>query len=157
PMTSEKKIAANRMNAQRSTGPRTAAGKERSRRNALKHGLSGHGGVLNDHERAELKGTLAFWELDIRPPGATQLTLVEHLALSGLLFNKARREELAVAAKRRREAIDHWDEERIASVDHQIKRLDNNDELTEALKELKKTALGCHRLLHQWARLDAAV
>jgi hypothetical protein len=39
-MTSEAKIAANRRNAARSTGPRTAAGKARSRRNALWHGLS---------------------------------------------------------------------------------------------------------------------
>ena len=39
-MTSEAKIAANRRNAQRSTGPRTASGKSRVRRNALKHGLA---------------------------------------------------------------------------------------------------------------------
>jgi hypothetical protein len=39
-MTSKAKIAANRRNAACSTGPRTAAGKARSRRNALWHGLS---------------------------------------------------------------------------------------------------------------------
>jgi len=38
-MTSQAKIEANRRNALRSTGPRTNAGKARSRRNALKHGL----------------------------------------------------------------------------------------------------------------------
>ena len=40
PMTSEAKIAANRRNAQRSTGPRTAPAKARVRRNALRHGLA---------------------------------------------------------------------------------------------------------------------
>jgi hypothetical protein len=40
-MTSERKRAANRRNAQRSTGPRTVAGKKNSRQNALRHGLSG--------------------------------------------------------------------------------------------------------------------
>ena len=40
-MTSEKQIAANRANAKRSTGPKTAAGKLRSSRNAFRHGLSG--------------------------------------------------------------------------------------------------------------------
>ena len=40
-MASEKQIAANRANAQRSTGPRTAVGKMRSSRNAFRHGLSG--------------------------------------------------------------------------------------------------------------------
>jgi hypothetical protein len=33
-----KRIRANRRNAQKSTGPRTAAGKRRSSRNSLKHG-----------------------------------------------------------------------------------------------------------------------
>ncbi len=37
---SEKRIAANRANARRSTGPRTCQGKLRSSRNALRHGLS---------------------------------------------------------------------------------------------------------------------
>jgi hypothetical protein len=38
--TSDAKIRANRRNAFRSSGPRTAAGKQRSRQNARKHGLS---------------------------------------------------------------------------------------------------------------------
>src|ERR1700738_4735365 len=37
---SERKRAANRRNARRSTGPRTAAGKARVKQNALRHGLN---------------------------------------------------------------------------------------------------------------------
>jgi len=40
-MATEKQIAANRANAKRSTGPKTAAGKLKSSRNAYRHGLSG--------------------------------------------------------------------------------------------------------------------
>ena len=39
-MASQRKIAANRRNAARSTGPKTAEGKARSRGNALRHALS---------------------------------------------------------------------------------------------------------------------
>jgi hypothetical protein len=39
-MTSFRQIEANRRNALRSTGPRTEAGKQQSRRNALRHGLT---------------------------------------------------------------------------------------------------------------------
>ena len=39
-MTSNRKLAANRRNAARATGPRSAAGKARASRNALRHGLA---------------------------------------------------------------------------------------------------------------------
>jgi hypothetical protein len=40
PMTSEKKIAANRLNGKKSRGPNTVSGKLRSSRNAWRHGLA---------------------------------------------------------------------------------------------------------------------
>jgi hypothetical protein len=40
-MATEKQIAANRANAFRSTGPKTAAGKLKASRNSYRHGLSG--------------------------------------------------------------------------------------------------------------------
>jgi hypothetical protein len=40
-MATERQIAANRANALRSTGPKTAAGKSKSSRNSYRHGLSG--------------------------------------------------------------------------------------------------------------------
>ncbi len=39
-MTSERKIASNRKNAKKSTGPRTEAGRATSRHNAHRHGLA---------------------------------------------------------------------------------------------------------------------
>jgi hypothetical protein len=51
-MTSHKKIEANRRNALKSTGPKTDAGKEQSRCNAVRHGLTAETviGALEDAE-----------------------------------------------------------------------------------------------------------
>ena len=49
------KLAANCANAQKSTGPKTDEGKERAKRNALKHGLRSNQLVVHDHEREEFQ------------------------------------------------------------------------------------------------------
>jgi hypothetical protein len=64
-MTSLKQIEANRRNAQQSTGPRTELGKERSRGNAVRHGLTAETviGVLEnpeDYKAFELSVTSDF-------------------------------------------------------------------------------------------------
>ena len=50
-MVSERRIEANRRNAQRSTGPRTLAGKTRSSINALRHGITGQVSIMNEEDR----------------------------------------------------------------------------------------------------------
>jgi hypothetical protein len=51
-MTSFRQIEANRRNARKSTGPTTEQGKQRSRRNAVRHGLTAETviGALEDAE-----------------------------------------------------------------------------------------------------------
>ena len=51
-MPTEKQTEANRRNALKSTGPRTDEGKNKSRLNSFKHGLTGHLDVLTPDERA---------------------------------------------------------------------------------------------------------
>ena len=54
-MATEKQIIANQQNAQHSTGPRTESGKRRSRRNAIRHGLTAETIIdaLEDPERLQ--------------------------------------------------------------------------------------------------------
>src|SRR5882724_431936 len=51
-MASDRKIAANQRNALMSTGPRTESGKLRSRKNAVRHGLTAET-VIHDLEDAD--------------------------------------------------------------------------------------------------------
>jgi hypothetical protein len=50
-MVTEKQLAANRRNAEKSTGARTAEGKANSSRNNLRHGLTGHISLLPTEDR----------------------------------------------------------------------------------------------------------
>ena len=77
-MTSLKQIEANRLNALKSTGPRTEAGKQRSRQNALCHGLTAT--VITALETA---GDYAAFQTSIlveyQPRTATERELVSRL------------------------------------------------------------------------------
>jgi hypothetical protein len=66
----------------RSTGPRTPQGKERSKHNALKHGIFSKVAVLKGEPRAEFDSLLSgLWE-DRCPVGTLEEVLVEKLAVT---------------------------------------------------------------------------
>jgi hypothetical protein len=54
-MTSEAQILANRLNAQKSTGPRTAEGKAAVSQNAVKHGLFAEQDVITSESQADFE------------------------------------------------------------------------------------------------------
>lgn len=63
------------------TGPRTAAGKERSKHNALTHGIFSKVAVLKDEPRAEFDSLLRGFRDSFQPVGAVEEVLVEQLAV----------------------------------------------------------------------------
>lgn len=66
-MTTERKRAANRRNAARSTGPRSAAGKARSRKNALRLGLAACLNHAHGHSEEIERLALAILGTGTRP------------------------------------------------------------------------------------------
>lgn len=78
---SEKKQAANRWNAQKSTGSKTQAGKARSRWNAMKHGLLAKHAVVEEYEnRKEFSNLLRVLRAEFQPSGVIEEILVERIA-----------------------------------------------------------------------------
>src|SRR5689334_6865028 len=89
---SEKRLAANRENAKRSTGPRTKEGKERSSRNAVKHGFRAASfAVVRLEDLDEVEKFKADAVACYKPVNAQELIAVERIAMSQqLIFRGAR-------------------------------------------------------------------
>jgi hypothetical protein len=79
PNSDHRRAAINATNAQKSTGPRTAAGKQRSSLNALRHGLTGHVVVLATEELAAYQHHLQRFVDQFQPKGALEEQLVQSL------------------------------------------------------------------------------
>jgi hypothetical protein len=85
-MTTEQQLAANRQNAQLSTGPKTPRGKDASRLNALKHGILARETVINrddHHEDADQFESLSDQLCeDLAPVGYLEELLVEQITIA---------------------------------------------------------------------------
>ena len=79
-MASQKQTDANRENAQRSTGPRTAEGKRASCRNALRHGLCAKIVSLPESDQVEFKTVVETVEQELAPGGQFEALLVDEIA-----------------------------------------------------------------------------
>src|SRR5436190_14545210 len=81
-MTTPKQAQANRANARRSTGPRTAAGKARSSRNALKHGLRAETALLPGESAADWREHREGVLISLGAKGALETELADRVALA---------------------------------------------------------------------------
>ena len=79
-MATSRQKKANRKNAKRGTGPRTAEGKARSSQNASKHGLFARDTVLPDEPPPEFLGLVAELEKELNAVGGFEHRLVRHIA-----------------------------------------------------------------------------
>jgi hypothetical protein len=81
-MATDRQIAANRANAQRSTGPVTTAGRKVSRYNALKHGLTANSVLIQGEDLEQFNELRQRLHAEYLPQSAVEEYKVEMLAYS---------------------------------------------------------------------------
>ena len=117
-MATQAQIDANRKNAQKSTGPRSAKGKADARRNSLKHGMTGNGVVIPYEDAAEVAIRVEQFEAELSPDGhATTSVLAMRAAMLTVRLERCIRYDDATTADRVRFAGDDFDEARLANAD----------------------------------------
>ena len=150
---SEARLAANRANALKSRGPTTELGKLASRRNGLKHGLSGEGIVVLEGDAEEIGRRAEALRADMKPRTSAGLILIQQMATLSVRAERAAEREIAETAMRVRNAAEAFDEGRIDRANALFDGLADNPR--EALRKLRRMPEGVERLVDAWHDLRA--
>ena len=92
-MSTPAQIVANRRNAQKSTGPRTTEGRNRTRLNALQHGITRQVTIMTDGERTGFMESCSEMVTDFAPAGAHERHLAQAIAEDHWRLDRSRATE----------------------------------------------------------------
>ena len=127
-MATDKQLQANRANATKSTGPRSQAGKARSRLNSWKHGLSAKlimivGEKADDFDR--LRANLLD---EYQPQSALECEMVERLTIILWRLRRVPSFEVAILDARHQQVSNQKDSCRLPEPEGQEKEEEESDE-----------------------------
>jgi len=155
-MASEAQIAANRRNATRSTGPKSASGSLRVRENALKHGMYALTIVpfSLQGDPGQLAERTADWEHDVQPRTVVERNLVREAARLTLEIERGELIETQM--------IGAWQSSHIRELGRRLLYIAGPEEVKVArrplwaddpgqlVSQLEASAEGCRWLLERW-------
>jgi hypothetical protein len=95
-MTTQAQIEANRQNAQKSTGPKTAAGKAKVSANALKHGLLADRFAIAEQDRSAFEAFRTRLLAELAPVGQMEMLLAGRIATLAWRLSLAERAQTGV-------------------------------------------------------------
>ena len=151
-MATDRQCTANRQNSKKSTGPVTQIGKDRSRENAQKHGLTSTVIAMPDEDPQVFADRLDDWQAHLNP---NNNPVDGYLVLMGVrtTFRLDRCDLVhnARAAKLARDAIGHRREARLRDVEECTRLMIDDPDI--AVRRLKLIPEGIDYLIAQWDHL----
>jgi len=87
-LNKELRAAINRANAEKSTGPRTPEGKQRSRMNAFKHNLTGQSLILQEDELESYQRLSKTFLSDLQPKDELERQMVQKIIDTNFRLNR---------------------------------------------------------------------
>jgi hypothetical protein len=149
---SDKRINANRLNAARSTGPRSDEGKRKSSMNAIKHGLCAS--VHTPEDADQIQGRAVDLYYSFKPFTGYQCWALNVAAVCSLRIDRVEAIERRVREKIRLRAELTWDDDRALEAEVLGGMISKRP--AETLTLLRKTFHGCEWLIKRWAMLAHA-
>ena len=150
-MSTMRQVEANRLNAQKSSGPVTEEGKRRSRLNAVSHGLTGQGVIVPAQETEELARRLEDWRGTYRIETPEDEWLYNRLVVSAFRVERCQTQEFAEREYLAIRATDCWEEDRALEAARLGERIAKRPDLV--VKQLRATKHGCEWLIDRWTEL----
>ncbi len=151
PATSEARVIANRQNALKSTGPKTVEGKAQSRRNGLKHGLTGSGVVVAEPDVSEVERRTSALMGELDPKSSLGKIMVGQLATLSVRMERSAKQEEAALANRVRHAAEVFDQDRLDRAEELFGTI--GEAPRDRLRQLRRSPEGVERLILAWSEL----
>ena len=155
-MATDKQIAANRLNAQKSTSPKTPEGRAAVRLNGVKHGLYAQTLVLPGEKESDFHELLESYEAEHSPATPTEEALVQQLTMAMWRLRRLYHAEAAYYAKdmkflKERNSKEDLDDHTLTGLS--INR--NQDTASTFRRQEASLERSFYRALHELQRLRA--
>jgi hypothetical protein len=150
-MATIQQIEANRLNAQKSTGPCSVAGKAVSCFNAIKTGIDAKSQVIPGEDPAELETLTAEYQERWQPAAPEQRLLVDTLINCEWLLRRFRKSEAQLWQYQIQEA---WTPKKECPLGQAFHR--GCDEFSRLQRRIDSTGRNYHRALKELQRLESA-
>jgi hypothetical protein len=154
-MATERQIAANQANSALSTGPRSIEGKDKSRFNAVKHGLAATttAALIVADGRELVEERKARWLESFRPDGDDQEWHYERLVVESIRIERCHDAFFALCRLHGERARALWDEDRHRDAAELAAGLGRNP--TSIARRLRASAQGADLMIVFWKGLLA--